>query len=273
MATELRERVVIVTGGNSGVGRATSLELAKCGMKVVIAGRRAEKNEEVVKEIESAGGEAVGVQCDVGASEQVSAMVRKTVDAFGTVDAMVNNAGMPALSRILDTTDDEWHLVMHTHVDGTFYCSREAYRVMKEKGRGHIISVASVAAHWPDPRGFAYGVAKTAQVKLTAQLWHEFMEYANAGKKGDERTFFVHGLMPIGINTPFYEHVPGAKLRAPGRLEAEQVAEVIRDVLRNPEGDRAFFEKLYEDREIHIHALPSVEHLPYILGVGLKPKD
>lgn len=270
MERDLAGRVAVVTGGNSGVGRATSLLLAKNGVKVVVVGRRSEKCREAAAEIERDGGTALAVRADVGESSAVSEMIKKTVETFGTVDILVNSAGIGHRVRLLDLTDEEWDLVMRASLYGTFYCSREAYRVMKEKGRGHIVNIASVAAYWPGKDEICYGTAKAAQVKFSLHTHFEFQEGANPRKPEGAEGFFVHALLPGGINTPFWERVPSVPNRAPGRLEPEHIAGLILDILKNPDKGLPFFQELYRDGPVDLYAFDSYQKFPFIMSVGLK---
>lgn len=271
MSQDIKGRVAIVTGGNSGTGRCTCIELAKEGMKVVVVGRRAERNDEVVEAIKAAGGEAVGISCDVGQAEQVKAMVARTVETFGAVDVLINNAGVSQWESFLDMTPEHLDRIVRTNLLSVFLCTQECYRVMLEQGRGHVINVASVAAYWPEKMEFAYGVTKTAVVKLSMHLAIEFNE--NANRDRDPNCFFIHCLMPAGMNTNFWGE---GKPRDPKKLDPELFATLIPGILKHPTRGLEDLQKLYEDTRLDLHLFEPYQQFPWLnpnlMCVGLKPE-
>jgi NAD(P)-dependent dehydrogenase (short-subunit alcohol dehydrogenase family) len=162
-------KVVVITGAGSGIGRATARILLGAGHQVVLAGRRPEQL------AESAQGHpnALVVPTDVTDSAAVRALFEQTVSSFGRVDVLFNNAGTfgPAAS-IADIDDEQWHGVWRTNVDGALFCAREATRVMTAQlpRGGRIINNGSLAAHRPRPNTLAYAVTKHAVSGLTASM-------------------------------------------------------------------------------------------------------
>lgn len=139
-------KVVIVTGATKGIGEATAKAFAKEGAKVVAAGRSIELGERVVGEIKAEGGEAIFVRCDVSNPDDVNNLVKQTVEAFGTIDVAVNNAGVNHSAEFFDISPDDWDWVLGVDLKGTFLVTQAAARVMVEQGKksGFIVNVTSV---------------------------------------------------------------------------------------------------------------------------------
>jgi 3-oxoacyl-[acyl-carrier protein] reductase len=139
----LTGRVAIVTGAARGIGAATAIELARQGARVVASDLLSCAN--TVKTIQDFGGEGLSLAADVSASEQVGAMVAKTVEHFGHVDILVNNAGIVHRNVLLETTEAIWDRVMNITLKGPFLCIQAVYPYMKERGYGKIVNVSSIS--------------------------------------------------------------------------------------------------------------------------------
>jgi len=169
------ERVAIVTGAGSGLGRCYALEFAKRGAKVVVndpggaldgSGNNAAAADNVVAEITAAGGKAVASYDSVASVEGGKNIVKTAVDAFGTVEILVNNAGILRDKSILKLTEDDWDAVMNVHVKGAFCVTQPAFAVMKEKGYGRIVNTTSGAGLYGNFGQANYIAAKMALVGL-----------------------------------------------------------------------------------------------------------
>jgi NAD(P)-dependent dehydrogenase (short-subunit alcohol dehydrogenase family) len=162
-------KVALVTGGGSGIGKASALGLAREGFAVVVAGRRPEPLQAVVDEIESMQGKALGVPSDVGDPASVAALFEKTKATFGRLDVLFNNAGFGAAAPIEDLDWAKWKGVIDSIVHGTFLCTQQAFRIMKDQQPmgGRIINNGSISAHVPRPFSIAYTTAKHAVTGLT----------------------------------------------------------------------------------------------------------
>ena len=160
---KLKDKVILITGGGSGLGREMGLVFAREGAKVGVNDIRPESAQNVVTEIERAGGKARPFVADVSSSAAVKKMFADFIAAFGTIDVLVNNAGIgrtrdtTEISGLQDLTDDDWHKMLATHLDSTFYCSREALKVMIPKHSGRIINLGSIAG----TTGLAAGAAQS----------------------------------------------------------------------------------------------------------------
>ena len=162
-------KVALVTGGGSGIGKASALALAREGFAVVIAGRRPEPLQAVVSEIEGLQGRALGVPTDVGDPESVEALFAATKAKFGRLDVLFNNAGFGANAPIEELEFARWKAVVDTILTGSFLCTQQAFRMMKEQNPmgGRIINNGSISAHVPRPNSAAYTSTKHAITGLT----------------------------------------------------------------------------------------------------------
>lgn len=165
------DKAVLITGGNSGIGRAAALQFAAAGARVLIAARRRDESQAVVGEIEAAGGAAHAVACDVTNSADCDAAVEACLDRFGGLDVLFNNAGIIYRDRsALDTTDEQWARTMAVNATGTFLMSRAAVAVMVARGGGAIVNNASYFGLVGGRGVAAYSAAKGAVVLLTKAM-------------------------------------------------------------------------------------------------------
>ena len=162
-------KVALVTGGGSGIGKASALALAEEGFAVVVAGRRAEPLQAVVNEIESKQGRALGVPTDVGDPEAVRNLFAKIKQTYGRLDVLFNNAGFGAAGPIEELPYERWKGVIDSILNGSFLCTQEAFKIMKDQKPmgGRIINNGSISAHVPRPDSAAYTSAKHAITGLT----------------------------------------------------------------------------------------------------------
>jgi NAD(P)-dependent dehydrogenase (short-subunit alcohol dehydrogenase family) len=163
------EKIAIVTGAGSGVGRAASLALMKSGFTVVLTGRRADKLEETAK-IGAASGKSLAVPSDMTDPASIAALFAKTMDTFGRLDLVFNNAGIgaPAIP-FEDVSVAQWKAVVDTNLTAPFLCTQHAFRIMKDQTPrgGRIINNGSISAHAPRPLSAAYTSTKHAITGLT----------------------------------------------------------------------------------------------------------
>jgi NAD(P)-dependent dehydrogenase (short-subunit alcohol dehydrogenase family) len=166
------DKVALVTGAGTGIGKAAALALLKEGYKVTLAGRRQEMLDAAVKE-SGAGDRALAVSCDVAKPEQVSALFARAKSAFGRLDVLFNNAGTGAPAIPMeDLTYEQWKTVVDANLTGAFLCTQEAIRIMKAQAPrgGRIINNGSISAHAPRPFSVAYTATKHAITGLTKSI-------------------------------------------------------------------------------------------------------
>ena len=166
----MAQRVALVTGATSGIGRACALRLAADGFAVVVGGRSAERAAEVVDEITASGGTATTALGDVAEPDYGDAAVAATVAAHGRLDVLVNAAGVITRSDAEGTTDDEWHRVMSTNVDGLFRASRAALPAIRAAGSGPIVNISSTNGLVGGAGLAAYCASKGAVTNLTRAM-------------------------------------------------------------------------------------------------------
>jgi glucose 1-dehydrogenase len=167
--TTLTGKVAIVTGGNSGIGKAIVLALAEAGANVVIdyvANEQA--TEDLEKKVAALGDQSIGVEADVSKVEDLERLVKAAVDAFGRLDIMVNNAGIETRTSILDTTEAQYEKVMAVNLKSAFFGTQLAAKQMIAQGSGgRIINITSVHEDWPMPGNAAYCLSKGGMRMLT----------------------------------------------------------------------------------------------------------
>lgn len=164
------KKVAIITGAGSGIGKTTALALAKDGYVVVVAGRRLAPLRETVAEVEKQGGSALAVSTDVSNPGSVKELFAKTAETYGRLDLLFNNAGIGAPSDLLeDLSYDEWQAVVDINLTGSFLCTQEAFKIMKDQDPrgGRIINNGSVSAHVPRTNSAPYTATKHAITGLT----------------------------------------------------------------------------------------------------------
>lgn len=163
-------KVAIVTGGNRGIGSATSRLMAREGAAVVVAARDATSGEAIVAEIVESGGRAIFVATDVGRRAEVERMVAAAVDAFGGVDVLVNNAGVDVGKPLLETNEAEWDWILDTNLKGHWLCAVAVVQHMIKRGGGAIVNTASVLAMSSLPNSGVYSASKAGILGLTRSM-------------------------------------------------------------------------------------------------------
>jgi 3-oxoacyl-[acyl-carrier protein] reductase len=176
---KLKDKVVLITGGGSGLGREMGLTFAREGAKIGVNDIRPESASNVVTEIERAGGKARSFVADVSNSAAVKKMFTDFVAAFGTIDILINNAGIGRTrdsSEVVPThekSDEDWHKMIATHLDSTFFCTREALKVMIPKQSGRIVNLGSIAGTTGLAFASDYCAAKGGIISFTKSVARE----------------------------------------------------------------------------------------------------
>jgi 3-oxoacyl-[acyl-carrier protein] reductase len=169
----LKDKVAIVTGSSSGIGKAIALRFGAEGAHVVVMARRMALCEETVAQIIKNGGEAWAMQIDVTDERQVDRLIEETVKRYGRLDILVNNAGIVAGGRLAETTTKSFDEVMNVNLRGTFFCCRAGFTQMKKQGGGIIINISSVAGVQAWAGTGTYSASKHGIMALTKSLADE----------------------------------------------------------------------------------------------------
>lgn len=163
----LKDKVAIVTGGASGIGKAMCKALAAEGANVVVVDLDGQKGKEAAKEI---GGKSISVQADVTSSDSMNKMAEEVDRQFGRIDILINNVGVRITKPFLDHTDADWNTMIQTNLTGPFLCSRAVVPFMKRAGKGRIINTASIASFVGRPNRVAYVSAKAGLLGMTRAM-------------------------------------------------------------------------------------------------------
>jgi NAD(P)-dependent dehydrogenase (short-subunit alcohol dehydrogenase family) len=194
----MKGKVVIVTGGGSGIGRATAFAFATEGAKVVVADVSAEGGEDTLRLIREAGGDALFVKCDVSKSAEVQTVIQRTKEAYGGLDYAFNNAGIQVPPMpVVEYSEEIWDRIIGIDLKGVWLCMKYEIPEMLARGGGAIVNTASVAGLIGTPGICAYTAAKHGVVGLTKTV---ALEYAKAGIR-------VNAVCPGLIKTPLVEDV------------------------------------------------------------------
>ncbi len=174
MAGVLDSKVAIITGSSRGIGKAAALALAEQGSKIVVNyARSGDAADAVVAEIEGMGGEAIALQADVSKADQVDAMVKATMDKFGRIDVLVNNAGITRDTLLLRMKPEDWQAVIDLNLTGVFLCTRAVSKIMLKQRSGRIINISSVAGLMGNPGQANYSAAKAGVIGFTKTIAKE----------------------------------------------------------------------------------------------------
>ena len=226
MSKLLEGKVAVITGGSSGIGRATALAFAAEGARVAIGARRQAEGEETVRLLRERGGEAVFVQTDVRQSDQVQRLVQSAVDRWGRLDCAFNNAGIEGAAMVLtaDYPEETWRNVIDINLTGMFFAMKHEIQHMLSQGRGAIVNMSSIAGLVGGVVGSAYFASKHGVVGLTKAA---AIEYGKSGIR-------VNAVCPAIIETDMVTRAFGgvseflASLHPMGRVgQPQEVANAV----------------------------------------------
>lgn len=175
MTRDFEEKVVIVTGGGYGIGRAACLAFSRDGAKVVVADVDVKSSEDTVDLVKKAGGDAIVVRTDVSQEAEIEALVRKTVETYGSLDCAFNNVGIhKTFTSTIDFTQQDWNQMMDINLKGMWLCMKYEIRQMLKQGKGAIVNASSVAGLIAAPSNPAYPTSKHGVIGLTKMAAIEF---------------------------------------------------------------------------------------------------
>jgi len=200
----LKDKVCIITGAGQGIGAATARKFASEGARVVVADINRERVQAVVDDIRASGGVALGVGVDVSDPHSVEAMIKTTLEQFGRLDCLVNNAGITDDAQLLKMSQEQWDRVIQVNLKGVYLCAQAAARVMAEQGGGVILNASSVVGLYGNFGQTNYAATKWGVIGMTKTWCKEL------GRKGIR----VNAVAPGFIRTPMTEKVPPKVLDA-----------------------------------------------------------
>jgi len=226
-----KNQSVIITGGSSGIGRATAIEFAKRGANVVVSDINEAGGKETVEIIQKSGGQAIFVKTNVAEAADVQVLIDTCLEKYGQLDHMINNAGIGQGLHFFDQiTDDHWAKTIAVNQTGVFYCMRAALKVMKGQKSGNIVNTASAAGIRSAPRMGAYAASKHAVVGMTKSAAAEYGKYG----------IRINAICPTVIMTPMGESYLGGNedlqnvmLRLVPMRRFGQAEEVMVDLMLN----------------------------------------
>lgn len=225
MATDnqMSNKVALVTGGGSGLGAAICHTLASSGIKTIVADIHLERARQITGTIESKGGKAMAVELDVTDFEKIPEKLQEIVNQYGSLDVLINNAGVDLTTSITEMPIDKWNKIMATNLTGPFVLSKEALKIMENK-KGNIINIVSTAAKRSWANASAYHASKWGLLGFTHAL------HVEGRQMGVKVTAVICG----GMRTPFltdrFPDIDLSTLQPP-----ENVAKVIAQILQMPE--------------------------------------
>ena len=220
------QKVALVTGAGTGIGKAVALALMKEGYATVLAGRRADKLAETASEGKSTGAKCLAVPTDVGDPAAIKALFATTKETFGRLDVLFNNAGTGAPPVPLeDLTYEQWKTVVDINLTGVFLCTQEAFKIMKDQNPrgGRIINNGSISAHTPRPRSAAYTSTKHAVTGLTKSTALDGREYDIACSQVD----IGNAATPMTDRMVSGVLQPDGSTKAEPRMDAEHVGSAV----------------------------------------------
>jgi len=219
---DLEDRVAVVTGGSTGIGRATAREMAREGARVAICARTEPDLEEAAREIRSEGGEVLAVTADVSRREDVERLADRVREELGPVDVLVNNAGIGVFGSLEELRVEDFDRCFGVNVRGVFLCCRAFATAMAERGDGVVVNVASLAGKNFFPRGSVYAGSKHAVMGLSKSLMVELRD----------RGVRVLTVCPGSVNTPFFDKADHGEPDRDRIVAPEDVAELIVESVR-----------------------------------------
>lgn len=170
---QTKAKVIIITGASSGIGEATAKLLAKKGAKIVLAARREDRLQKVCNEIEKEGGDSIFLKVDVSSTQDMQELIKFTLEHYGRIDVLINNAGVMPLSQLQELKVDEWDRMIDINIKGVLYGIAAVLPTMRNQKGGHIINISSVAGYQTSPTSAVYSGTKYAVRAITEGLRQE----------------------------------------------------------------------------------------------------
>ena len=216
---DLTGKTAIVTGGNGGIGYGMASEIGKSGANVVITGRNSDKTKEAVNELKKSFENVIGIDSDVSDESSIKDMIKISNETFGSIDVLINNAGIGIREFPENYSTDDWNQVININLTGAFLCSREVYPIMKSQGSGKIINIGSMTSIFGLDWAVAYASSKGGIVQLTKTLavsWAKDNIQSNCILPG-----WIHTDLTQGIKDQFQDRYQQILSRIPSNRWGE----------------------------------------------------
>lgn len=229
---DIKDKVIIITGASSGIGEATALKLSKEGAKVVLSARRKDKLKELKKTIEKRDGEALVVIADVTKKSDMEKLVARTLEEYGNVDAIINNAGLMPLSFVKNLKTDEWEKMVDVNIKGVLNGVAAVLPTLIKNKQGHIINISSTAAYRYFPGGAVYCATKAAVKMFSDSLRQELAPAYGICVSSIEPGAVATHLMDTITDKDILDKL--SEMQKMTMLEPEDIAEAIYYALTQP---------------------------------------
>lgn len=214
-----KDKIILITGASNGIGKRLAIDLAHRGAVIVASGRSPERLEAALSEIRRASPRSIAFRCDVGARDDVHAMVGNALDAFSAIDILINNAGIGMRKPFAETPLETIEEINRTNYLGAVYCTHAVLPSMLARGRGHIVNISSIAGHIGTLNMAAYCASKFAMNGWSESLYHELRP----------RGIHVSVVCPGPVKTDFNRSFAGSEPKSPEFMiiSAESVAQTV----------------------------------------------
>lgn len=224
MSVDLRGKTAVVTGGSKGIGYSIAEQFARAGAGVVVCARNEAEIQEAARRLnELGGGRVLGLSCNVRSHAEVRGLIERTVEEFGGLDILINNAGVGRFAPVDELPPEHWEQVIETNLNSVYYACHEAIPHMRERGGGWIINIASLAGKNPFAGGAAYNASKFGLVGFSEAL---MLDVRHHGIR-------VNYIMPGSVATYFNEHTPSEA--DAWKIQPEDIADLVMGLLAMPE--------------------------------------
>jgi len=222
---EVKNKVALITGSTQGIGKAIADVLLQAGAQVIINSRNSEKVLQVINKFEQYSNQIFGITADISNSQEVSNMVNQIEKKWGTIDILINNAGIAKFAPILEITENNWDEMLKTNLKGVFLCTKEVLPEMIKRNSGHIFTITSVAAKKVFQNCAAYAASKAGALAFMNVLREEIRQYG----------IHVTSIIAGATNTPLWDSLSG-DFQKDKMMTSDSIAQAVLTAIQNSSG-------------------------------------